>query len=190
MGKVIHLELCKKFKFDHSKKKWYIHNPESVQEYETKKLLWDFEIQTDHLISARWPNLIIINKKKKKELWTLLFQRTTEYNWKKAKRKKSTWTLLDNWKKLWDMKMTFMSVAIGVLGTVTKGNFQGLDDLEIKVGWRQSKLQHSAGILRRVQQTWGDLLSLKLQLKPWPNVDVNVSKSKITVSVNKKREPT
>ena len=28
------------------------------------KLLWDFEIQTDHLISARRPDLIIINKKK------------------------------------------------------------------------------------------------------------------------------
>ena len=26
---------------------------------------WDFDIQTDHLISARRPNFIIINKKKK-----------------------------------------------------------------------------------------------------------------------------
>ena len=32
----------------------------------THKLLWDFDIQTDHLISARRPALIIINKKKKK----------------------------------------------------------------------------------------------------------------------------
>ena len=28
--------------------------------------LWDFDVQTDHLISARRPDLIIINKKKKK----------------------------------------------------------------------------------------------------------------------------
>ena len=34
---------------------------------DTHKLLWDFDIQTDHLISARRPDLIIINKKKKKE---------------------------------------------------------------------------------------------------------------------------
>ena len=27
-------------------------------------LLWDFNIETDHLISARRPDLIIINKKK------------------------------------------------------------------------------------------------------------------------------
>ncbi len=31
------------------------------------KILWDLEIQTDHLISARRPDLIIINKLKKKE---------------------------------------------------------------------------------------------------------------------------
>ena len=33
----------------------------------THKLLWDFDIQTDHLISARRPDHIIINKKKKKK---------------------------------------------------------------------------------------------------------------------------
>ena len=31
----------------------------------TRKLLWDVDIQTDHVISARWPDLIIIRKKKK-----------------------------------------------------------------------------------------------------------------------------
>ena len=63
MGKVIHWELCKKLNFDHTNK-WYMHNQESVVEKETHKLLWDFEIQTDHQISAR-PDLIIINNKKR-----------------------------------------------------------------------------------------------------------------------------
>ena len=45
-------ELCKKLKFDHTNK-WHMHNPESVLENETHKLLRGFEIQTDHLISAR-----------------------------------------------------------------------------------------------------------------------------------------
>ena len=62
VGKVIHWELCKKLKFDHTNK-WYIHNSESVLENETRKPRWDFEIQMDYLISARRPNLIIINKK-------------------------------------------------------------------------------------------------------------------------------
>ena len=40
-----------------------MHNPESVFENETLKLLRDFEMQTDPLISARWPDPLIINKK-------------------------------------------------------------------------------------------------------------------------------
>ena len=44
-----------------------MHNPAPVQENDTHKLLWDFDIHTDHLISARRPYLIIINKKKKKK---------------------------------------------------------------------------------------------------------------------------
>ena len=39
--------------------------PESVLENEAHKLLWDFEIQSDYLISARRPNLIIINEKER-----------------------------------------------------------------------------------------------------------------------------
>ena len=66
VGRVIHWELWKKFKFDHTNK-WYMHNPASVLENDTHKLLWDFDIQTDHLISVRRPDLIIINKKEKKK---------------------------------------------------------------------------------------------------------------------------
>ena len=41
-----------------------MHNPAPVLEIATHKILWDFNIQTDHLIPARRPDLIIINKKK------------------------------------------------------------------------------------------------------------------------------
>ena len=44
-------------------KKLYMHNPAPV--LENDKLLWDFDIQTDLLISARRPDFIIINQKKK-----------------------------------------------------------------------------------------------------------------------------
>ena len=66
LGKVIHWEMCKKFKFDHTNK-WYMHNPSPVLENNTHKLLWDFDIHTDHLISAGRPDLMIIINNKKKE---------------------------------------------------------------------------------------------------------------------------
>ena len=77
VGKVIHWEMCKKFKFEYTNK-WYIHNPAQVQN-DTHKLLWDFEIYTDHVISATRPDLIIINKKREfSKLSTFLSQRTTD----------------------------------------------------------------------------------------------------------------
>ena len=58
-----------------------MHNQVPDLENDTHKLIWDFNIQTDHLIPARRPEFIIINKKKKEEiakLSTLLSRRTTE----------------------------------------------------------------------------------------------------------------
>ena len=67
VGNVIHREMCKKFRFDHTSK-WHMHNPVRVLENDTHKLLWDFDIHTNHLISARRPDLIIIKNKKKENM--------------------------------------------------------------------------------------------------------------------------
>ena len=57
------LGIVEKLTFDQTNK-WYIHNTKFVLENETHKLLWDFEIQTDHLISTRRIDQVIINKKR------------------------------------------------------------------------------------------------------------------------------
>ena len=66
------------------------------------------------------------------------------------------------------MKVTSIPIVIGIFGTVTKGLLKGLEDLE--VGGQVKTIQTTAllrtvRILRRVLETWGDLLSLKLQWK-------------------------
>ena len=66
------------------------------------------------------------------------------------------------------MKVTIIPIVIGAFGTVTKGLLKGLEDLE--VGDRVETIQTTAllkiaRILRRVLETWVDLLSLKLQWK-------------------------
>ena len=63
VGNVILRERCKKFKFDHANK-WYMLNLAAVLENGPHKLLWDYDIQTDHLISARRSDLIIFDNKK------------------------------------------------------------------------------------------------------------------------------
>ena len=71
-------------------------------------------------------------------------------------------------KKLGNMKVTIIPIVIGEFGTVTKGLIKGLEDLE--VGGRVETIQtttllRTARMLRRVLETWRDLLSLRLQWK-------------------------
>ena len=66
------------------------------------------------------------------------------------------------------MKVTNVPIVIGAFGTITKGLLKGLE--ELKVGGRVETIQmtallRTARILRRVLETWGDMLSLKLQWK-------------------------
>ena len=85
VSKVIH-QMCKKIEFDQTDK-WYMNNPASVLENDTYKLRWDFDIKTDHLISARKPNLIEITKEKEnmQNCWLCCPgwpQNKTERKWK------------------------------------------------------------------------------------------------------------
>ena len=45
-------------------------------------------------------------------------------------------------KKLWNKKVAIIPIVIGAFGTVTKGLFKGLEDLEVGGEWRPSKRQH------------------------------------------------
>ena len=162
VGKVIHWEMCKKFKF-----KWYMHNPAPVLENDTHKLLWDVNKQTDHLILARRPDLIIINKKKRIcKIVDFAVPADHRINLKECAKKDKYLDLARELKKLWNMKVTIVPIVIGAFGTITKGLLKGLEDLEI--GGREETIQmtallRTARILRRVLETWGDLLSLQLQ---------------------------
>ena len=69
-------------------------------------------------------------------------------------------------KMLWNMKMTIIPIVIGAMGTVTKGLIQGVEDLEISglvENILTTVLLRLARILRKVLETWEDLLSLKFQ---------------------------
>ena len=64
LGKTVHLKLARKCDFE-AGDKWYEHEPESVLENEDCKILWNFSIQTDHVIEARRPNLVVVDKKER-----------------------------------------------------------------------------------------------------------------------------
>ena len=164
---VIIIILIITFKFDHANK-WYMHNPVPVLENNTHKLLCDFDIHTDHRISARRPGLIIINKKKKRICKIIDFAVPADHRLKlkECEQKDKYLDLVRELKKLWNMQVTIIPIVIGAFGTVTKGLLKGLEDSE--VGGRVETIQtitllRTAWILWRVLETWGYLLSLSFQ---------------------------
>ena len=71
-------------------------------------------------------------------------------------------------KKLKNLKVTIIPIVIGAFGTVTKGLLKDLEDLEVcgRVETIQTTaLLKTTRTLRRVPETWGDLLSLNLLWK-------------------------
>ena len=166
---IVYIVNCakKKLKFEHENK-WYMNNSAAVLENEAHKLLWDFDIQTDHLISARRPDLIIIKNKKERTTRIVDFAVPADRR-VKLKESKTKYKYLDftrELNKLWNMKETIVSIVISGLATVTKGLIQGVDDLKIRRRVETIKttaLFWSARIMKRVLETCGDLLSLKLQ---------------------------
>ena len=88
-----------------------------------------------------------------------------EIRFKESKKRDKNLTLCKELKKRWNKRVTVIPIVIGALGTVTKELVKGLEDMEIKgqVDNIQSRaLLKSAIILRRVLETWGDLLLSKL----------------------------
>ena len=110
-----------------------MHNPALVLENDIHKLLWDFNIHTDHLISARRPDLIIINKKKRIcKIVDFTIPAEHRIKLKECENKDKYLDLTRELKKLWNMKVTIVPIMIGAFGTITKGLLKGLEDLEAK----------------------------------------------------------
>ena len=138
-----------------------MHNPVPVLENNTNKFLWDFNIHTDHLISARRPDL---KKKKKKKnspprtckIVDFAVPADNRINLKECEKKDKYLDLARELKKLWNMKVTIILIVSGAFGTVTKGLIKGMEDLEVDGRGetiQTTTLFRTARILRRVLET-------------------------------------
>ena len=151
-------------------------NSAPVIENKTHKLLWDFDIHTDHLISTKRPDLIIINKKKRTcKIVDFAVPADHRIKLKECEKKDKYLDLARELKTLWNMQVTIIPIVIGAFGTVTKGLLKRLEDLE--VGGRVETIQtttllRTARILRRILETCCHSDSSE---KPSANADVKNS---------------
>ena len=104
--------MCKKFKLDHTNE-WYMQNPAPLLENNTHKLLYDFDTHTDHLISARRPDLIIINKKKRTcKIVDFAVPADHRIKLKQCEKKDKYLDLARELKKLWNIQVTIIPIVI------------------------------------------------------------------------------
>ena len=197
-GRVIHWELCKRLNFGHSTK-WYMHKPESVLKNGIHKILWDLQIQTDHVILSKRQDLVLINKKKR-TCWLVDFAVPTNYRVKIKESEK-----IDKYlhiarevKRLWNMKVTVILIVIGALGMVTKGLEKGQEELKIRGRLRpdystvengqNTEMNH--GNLQRFAVTWTPVKNYQPTLvwkthRQWNNSNNNYNNN----NNNNKHEP-
>ena len=153
MGRKIHWEVCRKTDFDVNEK-WYKHEPEKVVENDSWKILWYFTIQTDHVIEARRPDMVIIDKTKN-ECKIIYF--TCPFDGRIEEREKDKMKgyndLKRELKKILDMPVKVIPVVVGTLGTTPKKLRQRLSDIGIEtriVELQKTTILYSARILRNV----------------------------------------
>ena len=120
IGRKIHWEVCRKYGLD-TKDRWYEHEPQSVCENEEYKILWDFSIETDHVIEARRPDMITVEKKNNKcQIIDFAVPFDTRVDEKEKEKIFKYQELARELKKLWNKKVKVIPVIIGALGTAPK----------------------------------------------------------------------
>ena len=153
VAQLVHWNLCRKYGLHHSRN-WYNHVAEKVSENERAKILWDFSIQTDHVIQARRPD-IVVKDKEIDHTWIIDIavpgdSRTEEKEREKIEKYQE---LAREIRRLWRTSATVIPVVVGALGAVANlEEHMGMLDIQKKEVDRVqfSALLGSARILRKV----------------------------------------
>ena len=101
--------------------KWYEHEAENVLEYEDYKILWDFSIQTDHVIEAWRPDLIGVDKKERScKIIDSAVTGDSRIEEKEEDKIEKYQDLRVELQKIWNVKVKIISLVVGYLGAILK----------------------------------------------------------------------
>ena len=148
----LHCCLCLQFGFP-VVKEWWKHNPKSVEESESVKLLWDFTITTNRTIHPNRPDLILVLKEERRT-YLIDFSRPFDNNvtCKEAEKVEKYQDLLLEIQRLWHVRAEIIPIVIGALGAVSPKFDDWLKSLHINLypcTLQKSALLETAGLLRR-----------------------------------------
>ena len=121
LSKIVHWKLTKSIIYFEAGDKWCEHEPESVLENEDYKILWDFSIQTDHIIKARRPDLVVVDKKERScKIIDFAVPGDSRIEEKEKDKIEKFQELGRELQKIWNVKVKTIPLAVGSLGAIPK----------------------------------------------------------------------
>jgi len=134
--------------------RWWQHHPEPVLENEKYKLLCDFNIFTDHLIQARRPDLVYVDKSKRKTYLIDIACVMDQNVYAKEKEKVDKYfSLMVELQSLWNTTVEIVPIIFGALGSLSNNLFTNLSLLHVTdinvYQLQKTVLLKTAAILRR-----------------------------------------
>ena len=151
----VHWSICKKHGLPHTEK-WYDHRAEPVTENENVKLLWDFNIQTDKIIEARRPDLILENKETKEcQIIDIAIPGDTRVIKKEEEKIEKYQELGFELGRLWKVKTKVIPIVIGALGAISNRLISYLAEIGAELSFetiQKTALLGTAQILRKTLQ--------------------------------------
>ena len=153
----MHLELCQKHGLL-GERKWYNHRAEGVMENEDVKILWHFNIQTDHLIEHRRPDIVVLNKKDSTcDIIDVAVPGDKRVNLAEIEKIENYSEQCREVKKIWQLKeVRVIPIVIGSLGTFSDNFESWLEKLNLKSSielMQKAALLCTAKIIRKVLET-------------------------------------
>ena len=137
LEKIVYWKLARKCYFE-ARDKWYEHEPESALENEDYKILWDFSIQTDHVIEARRPDLVVVDKKERScKITDFAVPGDSRIEEKEKDKIEKKQDLGRELQKIWNVKVKIIPLVVGSLGAIPKRFGNRLKQICITVGTAQ-----------------------------------------------------
>ena len=116
--------------------------------------MWDFSIQTDHVVEARRPDLVVVDKKDRS---CKIIDFAVPGDIRTEEKEKDKIEKYKDWErelqKIWNVKIKIIPLAVGSLGTIPKQFGNRLKQVCITTGtaqFQKTVLLGTARMLRKV----------------------------------------
>lgn len=156
VGKVIHQEICARYKLIKERSPYYKYSPDSVLENSEVKVYWDMSIITDRTVTHNRPDIVLTNKKEKKVIFIEISiplddNLSTKYTEKHQKYQQ----LAREVEQIWQMRhVEVMPIIVSANGLVHKKSIAhleklGLNTYSIQI-MQKAAILGTVSIVRRV----------------------------------------